>query len=422
VTRILPKEFRHLLRGPLGWFYLSGFITSIGMGLSLILFVVYVHDVRHHSIAFATGLLSMNAVVGIALSPLIGTATDRLGPFRVYATMAVGMAIAVVIWGFSGSIVPMVIASVVMAVCGGAFWGPATVLLVRCVPEEWRQQAFGTNFGLFNLGVGLGGLVSALVVNIHHADTFRNLYIGTAAFVALSLIPISTLRSLGGPATTEELSDEKRQEGWREVIRDRRLLHFIFGGVIMLTCGYGSLDAGYSLYIVDVVKLAVGIVGITLFFNTLTIVVGQLFTLRFIEGRSRTKVMGVVSLFWATSWIVIGVAAHIPHTFALVVLCIASSIFAIGETCWSPVGPSLVNDLAPDHLRGRYNVASSLVWGLASAFAPMVASAFLSSSAAPIWPFAVAGGALVGGSFLFRLRKHLTAKQDGRELETNVAA
>lgn len=413
MTRILPAEFRVLLRGPLGRFYLAAFVMAIGFGLSLILTVVYVHDVRHHSIAFASGLLAMNAIVGISISPLIGTATDRFGPIRVFMTLAVVQVGALIMWGYSSSIPAMVLASVGMAIGAGAFWGPSTVLLTRCVPPEWRQQAFGTNFGLFNLGLGLGGLVSAVVVDVHKAYTFRDLYIGTAAFMVLSMIPYLTLRSLGGPASEAELSDELKKEGWREVLRDHRLIRYIAGGVILLSCGYGSLDAGYSLYVVDVVKLVVGFVGVTLFFNTVTIVLGQLFTLRFIEGRSRTKVMGVVSVIWALSWVIIGLAAHLGHNVALAVLCLASMIFAAGETFWSPVGPAMVNDLAPEHLRGRYNSASSLVWSLSSAFAPIVAGGFLSSSNAQFWPFAVGGGALIGGSILYRLGRSLTPAQDG---------
>jgi hypothetical protein len=124
--------------------------------------------------------------------------------------------------------------------------------------------------------------------------------------------------------------------------------------------------------------------------------------------------MGWVSLFWAGAWAMIGATVHIRHAGALVVVCLAVSVFAVGETLWSPVGPALINDLAPEHLRGRYNAAFGLTWGIASALAPLLAGLFLGSAKANLWPFAIALGALIGGAALVSLRLRLTPAEDGR--------
>jgi len=99
---------------------------------------------------------------------------------------------------------------------------------------------------------------------------------------------------------------------------------------------------------------------------------------------------------------------------ALATGLLAVNAAALGETLWSPVGPALVNDLAPEHLRGRYNAAFGLTWGLSGAFAPLVAGLFLGSHLAERWPYAVAVGALVGGALIYRLRPRLTPAEDGR--------
>jgi len=81
---------------------------------------------------------------------------------------------------------------------------------------------------------------------------------------------------------------------------------------------------------------------------------------------------------------------------------------------WSPVGPALINDIAPEHLRGRHNAAFGLTWGLSSAPAPLLAGLFLGSTHAHAWPFAIALGALVGGAVLTSLQRRLTPQEDGR--------
>ncbi len=411
---LLPAEFRTLLRGPLGWFYTTTLVTSLGYGLTLVLSVVYVHDIRHLSVAFATGLLAVNAMVGLVASPLIGTMTDRRGPVPVYVTLVACEVAATVSWAFADTWWWLLVTSVVLAACGGALFGPGAALLSRLVPEHLRQQAFGTNFMILNLGIGLGGLVSAAVVDLERPATFTWLYLGTAAFVAPALIPMVHIRRLGGPVPDDGLNERELGEGWREVLADHRLVHFVLASIVLVTFAYGSLDSGFSLFVVDQAHLAVRVVSIALFFNTVTIVILQLFVLRTMEGRSRTRVLAAVSVFWAASWLVIGASVHVHHAAAIVLLCLAQVVFAFGETLWAPVGPALVNDLAPEHLRGRYNAAFGLTWGLSNAVAPLIAGLFLGSHVANSWPYVVGVGALVGGYLLYRLRRRLTPAEDGR--------
>jgi MFS family permease len=172
VASLVPEDFRALLRGPLRWFYGATLVTSIGIGLSLLLNVIYVHDVRHHSIVFATSLLAANALISLAASPVIGTLTDLRGPAVVYLTMLVCEVIGLVVWALASSTVLLIVASVLMALASGSLFGPGSVILTRLVPTRTRQRAFGTNFMLLNLGIGFGGLVSASVVRLSHPATF----------------------------------------------------------------------------------------------------------------------------------------------------------------------------------------------------------------------------------------------------------
>lgn len=85
-----------LLKGPLRWYYLSTFLGCLGIGLSLVLYVLYLHEIRHLSVGFATTLLAANAVAALISSPLSGTLTDRIGPFWVIVVLVVIHALALV--------------------------------------------------------------------------------------------------------------------------------------------------------------------------------------------------------------------------------------------------------------------------------------------------------------------------------------
>ena len=122
--------------------------------------------------------------------------------------------------------------------------------------------------------------------------------------------------------------------------------------------GYSQLNAGLQAFARDVGRISTQGLGFAYACNTLVIVVLQLVVLRRIEGRRRTRVICVMSLIWSVSWVLLGLSGLVPGTLGATLLVAAcASVFALGETLMQPTIPALVNDLAPNHLRGRYNAA-----------------------------------------------------------------
>ena len=128
------------------------------------------------------------------------------------------------------------------------------------------------------------------------------------------------------------------------------------------------------------------VIGVIFFFNTTTIVCSQLWVLNRIEGKSRTKVMATVAVFWLAFWLILDAALALPKVLAIASLCVAMVIFALGETMLSPVGPALVNEIAPEHLRGRYNAAAGLAWGVSGTLAPAITAWYFNDHLGDWWP------------------------------------
>jgi MFS family permease len=106
---------------------------------------------------------------------------------------------------------------------------------------------------------------------------------------------------------------------------------------------------------------------------------------------------------------------HLPAVLAVIAICAAMAVFAVGETMMSPIGPALVNELAPEHLRGRYNAASGLTWSLSGTLAPAITAFFFSVNLGDYWPLFVGGASLCGSFLMLRLRRKLTALEDGTQ-------
>jgi MFS family permease len=308
----------------------------------------------------------------------------------------------------------MVLVATFFAIVGAGGWSAFTTLMTRLVPEPHRTDAFGINFLLLNLGIGLGVVAATSFANTSDLRSFQLVYLMSAGFELAAAVAWFTLRHMGGKA---ELNDEERAaaagQGWREVMRDRRMVRFTLTSLCVMVCGYGSVEAGLPYFIRNVRHLSVHLVGVVFVINTLTIVVGQLFALRVIRGRSRSLVLGTVGLCWGVSWLFATASVYVGTVMAVVALCLGQIVFATGETLWQPVAPALVNDLAPEHLRGRYNSLVGIVWGVSAAIGQLLVGVFPSGVA---WTLFVAGGALAGGIGITTMRQVLTAAEDGREL------
>jgi MFS family permease len=414
---LVPADFRAALTKPLKRYYLCITLSCVGYGLTLSLFVVYLHDVRHVSVTFASLLLAATAVAGLAVSPLLGTLVDRFGPVTVIVPMFLGEAGSLVLWAYASDKSQIILAAMLLTFFGGGGWGPGSTLMSRLVPEEHRQRAFGINFMLVNLGIGLGGLISASIVDLHHPFTFTVLYLLNAGMCTCIAMLFLTLWSYGHAVKEEHEDPKTRDEGWREVLHDRRLMYYIGASLVMLLGGYASQEAGFSLFVVDNLHMSVHVIGLIFFFNTSTIVGAQLYILNRIQGRSRARVMATAGVLWATFWLILFISLHLPAVLAVISICAAMAIFAVGETMMSPIGPALVNELAPEHLRGRYNAASGLTYAISGSLAPAVTAFFFSVNWGNYWPLFVGGASLCGSLLMLRLRRRLSAREDGTEPE-----
>ncbi len=414
LENLLPTSFRRVVTRPMRIFYVCTFLNALGSGLTLSFYVVYLHNVRHFSTEFATLLLAASAVASLATSPLWGTFVDRFGPFRIALVSYAAMGFTLIAWAFVTTRMSAAIVAITLSVVGGAGWGPNSTLLARLVSDEHRQRAFGFNFLLLNLGIGFGSLVSASIVNLSHPRTFSALYLLNAASMFATGVLFVALRAHGGPVRSAHDHTGHDNDGWRTVLADRRLVKYVLAALVLMIGGYGSQEAGYSLFVVNNLHLSVHDIGFIFFFNTSTIVLAQLWTLNRIDGRSRTSVLAVVGGLWCVFWFALAAALALPHVIAFVLLCASMVVFAFAETMLQPVGSALVNEIAPERLRGRYNAASGATWAVSGTVAPLITAMYFGNGLGNWWPMSIGLTALLGSALMLNLRRSLTPAEDGR--------
>jgi MFS family permease len=347
----------------------------VGTGLVLPFWVVYLHELRGYSLDVVGILLAAMSAAGVAAAIPGGKLIDRFGARRVMVLILVSAVAGQSLIAYADDIVLTVLA---IAIIGGGFgmsWPAAQSLIATVVPSAIRARYFGINFSLLNLGIGIGGIIGGLVADVHHLATFQAMYVGDAVSYLPSLFLLCVpLRHIGGPIARPEGEADGTEVSYAQVLRAPAMGTVTTLFFVSAFVGYSQLNAGMPAYSRAIGEVSTRGLGFAFAANTLVIVLLQLVVLQRIEGRRRTRVIVVMSAIWATSWALLAGSGIAPGTVSATLLVAGcASVFALGETLLQPTMPAIVNDLAPDHLRGRYNALTAGAFQSASILGPIVA-------------------------------------------------
>jgi MFS family permease len=361
--RDLPREGRLMLSVVV--------VQFLGTGLVLPFLVVYLHEIRGFSLSTVGLLIGLGPLLGFVVVGPGGAIIDKYGARVVMLASLVCEGLADVALTFASTLPIAVVALALQGIAFGVEWPAVQSLIASAVPSDLRQRYFGLNFTLLNLGIGLGGIVGGLFVDVHHPRTFQLIYVADAiSFLPAIYLLVVPLRHLAGRPVHDD-EGPPPSETYLQVLRRPAVMSVMLLSFVSSYVGYSQLNAGTQAFARDVGRISTAGLGLAYACNTLVIVLLQLVVLRRIEGRRRTRVISVMAVIWAAAWGLLGMSGLVPGTIGATLLVAAcASVFALGETLMQPTIPALVNDLAPDHLRGRYNALSAGAFSLAAIVAP----------------------------------------------------
>jgi len=389
--------------------------SALGSGLTMPFLYVYLAEVRGISTTTVGLLFAWMGLLGFAGSPVGGSLIDRFGPRPVIITGLSAEAVGVASIAFvHDAWHAWVVASFITLGTVGLY--PATTaMLTRLVPEDHRQKVYGFQFMLMNAGLGVGGLVSSLLVHLGDPSSFQRLYLlDAASYLAYIAVVLSLPRGTGALARRAPTSDEGPRPGWGTVLRDRTLLRVVLTSVVVVTFGYAQFETGFAAYSVGVAGIPANTLGWAFGANTTAIVLAQLFALRLIEGRSRSRMLALCAAVWCVSWAVIASSDAVSGGLAVLLVVVGLGMFGLGETLWAPVAPAVVNDLAAEELRGRYNALQGMTWTVSMIIGPALAGLLIGNGLVHVWVACTVGGTALASVLFLGLRRHLTPLQDGR--------
>ncbi len=383
-TSAAPASGRVTLRAfwadlpPAGrWLLSTTAIQTLGRGMVLPFTIVYLTEVRQVPLDTAGVLMGLIAVVAFAVTGPSGTLTDRIGPRHILVWAGVASMVAPLLMGF-GTSIPWFLASIVTMGFGwGVAWAAWNTLIASVVSGPARQQFYGLNFALVNLGIGVGGIVSGLFVDVHRPSTFTTIFVIDALCMVVPVgLLLGPLRREGGPVPVPEHHDGAAS--YLELLRIPAV--WWLAGLTFITTfvGYGQMESGFPAFVRQVADGSTRTLGFAFAANTAIIVALQFAVLQRIDGHRRTRILVVMSAIWAIAWLTLALTGWAPGGWRAAAGALAfAAIFGFGETMMQATIPAIVNDLADDHTRGRANSVNSAAFQLGAIAGPVLAGVLL---------------------------------------------
>ncbi len=383
-------------------FLLSVAVGRFGTGLTLPFTLILLHEVRGIPLPTVGLLLTVPGVVGLAAVPVSGALVDRLGPARVLrvslALQAVGAALLSVATEPSTAMVALLLTGLGL---GPSFPASNALLTGLVTRPEQVSRAFGMHFTILNAAIGVGSLVAAAVADIDRAATFTGLFAVAAAsqLVQMCLVPS------GPPRPPHDV--DAAAPSYREVWADRVYRLMLVSTLLTAMTGYASLDAGLPAFARVVGDVPPSTIALAFTVNTVLIVSLQLPVVRATLHWRRTRSLVLASLIWAFAWALLGA---VPAVWSVLVF---SALFGLGEVFQAPALQPLVNSLAPERLRGRYNALFGMMFSVAFIVSPALSGLLIGNGLGSWWIGGLVVGSLASAALTWHIRSLLTDAQDG---------
>jgi MFS family permease len=372
MSGVLRTSLRDLRTYPrsLWILFIATFVYTAGSGLAFPLEGIYLRTHLHASwftISILFGLL------GILASPFQivgGAVTDRVGR-RIPMIIA---SISGIVWfvGFAFAVQAWQVGVLVVtesALGWPLFLTSSNAMIADVLPQERRANAYSLIRTAMNVGVVLGPAAGgiALGLGLSFRDIFLSAAVGCAGFLILILIWVEETR----PAAARQKGAAK-QVGYRLVMRDRQFLMFCAVALLALI-PFGQFGAIYSTYITTVMGVKDSTWPLLLALNAGIVAALQFVAIALSRGRNPMRLMALASLL-----IAVGVGG-VAFAHSLTTLVILVVILSIGEIFFSPIASSVVSDMAPEAIRGRYMGAWTVMWNGGASAGPLVGGILIGS-------------------------------------------
>lgn len=355
----LVPRFRAATGGlpPLFWTLWAGMLVNRLASFVITFLALYLVTDRGFSASQAGQVVAIYGLGLLLAGPLGGALADRIGRRR---TMLLGLTLGgccVAVLGFLRDPRWLTFFAFLAALTGDIYRPAAQAAVADIVPARDRARAYGLIYWAVNLGWAISLSVAGFVAERSMLVLFLADALTSLAFALIVLARVPETRPLHQEVTPE-------LHGLLRVIRDGPFLVFL-GLHLAVLLVFTQFQLAAPL---DYAAHGVGPLGFSLIMalNGVGVVVLQPLLSPLLARHDGARVLALSSLLIGLGF---GLNAFGGSLTAYVA---GAALYTVGEVLGFPVASAIVADLAPPALRGRYQGAFSMTWGLAFTLSPLL--------------------------------------------------
>ncbi|HYN94370.1 MAG TPA: MFS transporter [Pilimelia sp.] len=342
------------------WFLWTGTLINRAGAFVIVFLAIYLTSERGFAVSYAGLVLGLYGAGGAVGTMLGGALADRWGRRPTLLTAHTGAVIMMVGLGLADGRLAIAAGALLLGVFAEGARPAFAAMMVDVVPERDRLRAFSLNYWAINLGFAVSAVLAGLVAEAGYLV----LFLGDAATTAVTALIVFVAVRETRPPSAPAAARPGTPAGLRAVLADR-----VFLGYVLLNLAVALIFIQH-LSTLPIAMAADGIppatYGMIIALNGVLIVSGQLLIPRLIRGRDRSRTLAVATAVVGLGFGLTAVA-ETPIVYAVTVL-----IWTFGEMLHSPSNATLMAELSPTELRGRYQGVLALSWQVASFTAPVL--------------------------------------------------
>jgi MFS family permease len=345
------------------WLILAGLLLAeTGSSLIWPFMTIYLRSTLDIPLVVVASLMTITSLTSLASSLITGPIADHLGRkgmMVIGLLMVSGIFIAMV---FTESLAGWAVIMFLRGLFIPVYRVGADAMVVDLTKPENRQEAYSLVRMVGNTGIAIGPSIGGFLVSHSYNISF---FSAAVAFLVFSLlILVFSRETLPKKVTIDLMKDHSR--GMGPVLRDRPFMALIM--IYTLTImGNAVLMMLLAVYAKENFNIPENQYGFIMATNAVMVVLFQYPITAVTKRFPALPVLALGALFYTLG---IGGVAF-GSTFTSFWICMV--ILTIGELIMSPTITTLVANIAPMEMRGRYMSVYGLTWGVGVGIGPVIA-------------------------------------------------
>jgi MFS family permease len=374
---------------PVFWTLVAGMFVNRLASFVVTFLALYLVRERGFSAGEAGRVVALYGAGALVAGPLGGTLADLAGRrATMLLSLTTGAAMVAAI-GFLRSPAWLALFTFLAAATNELYRPAMSAAIADVVPPGDRARAWGITYWAINLGWSFGLALGGLLAEVSFVALFLADAASSLVFAVIVARRVPETRPRGGEVHSP-------LAGLALVLRDGPFVVFL-----LLTLAALVVFVQFQLALpldMDRHGLGPAVFGTLVSLNGVAIVLLQPLSAMFLRVRESARFLATSCLLVGLGYGVNALAGILP---ALPVYLGGVLLWTLGEIIGFPVAAAVVADLAPADLRGRYQGAFSMAWGVAFTLAPLLGGAVLSGlGGTALWLGCLALGAAVAAGHL----------------------